>query len=72
MVRRLERLGFAALYLNRRGFEDRGQALLAALAKAGYDRQIHGPLGTQVVVLLRPAPVPIYRWPADSRWVAAG
>jgi len=58
MVRRLERLGFAALYLNRRGFEDRGQALLAALAKAGYDRQIPSPLRAQVVVLLRPAPRP--------------
>jgi hypothetical protein len=55
LVRRLEEYGFAALYLNRKGYEDRADALLSELAALGYDRRIEGALGNQVVVPLRPA-----------------
>lgn len=58
IARRLERLGFAALYVNRRGFEDGAGALLGQLAAAGYTERIVSPLGRQVVVRLRPAPTP--------------
>lgn len=58
LAHRLERLGFAALYVNRRGFEDGAEALLHGLAAAGYTEQIVSPLGGQVVVRLHPSPTP--------------
>lgn len=61
LVRRLEAYGFAALYVNRKGYEDRAERLLRELDTLGYDRRLHGALGNQVVVLLRPAAQP--KWP---------
>jgi phosphoglycerol transferase len=58
MVRRLEEYGFAALYINRRGYADRAESLLRDLDGLGYQRRIEGPKGDQVVVLLRPAANP--------------
>ncbi|MBI2497946.1 MAG: hypothetical protein HYV75_08580 [Opitutae bacterium] len=58
MVHRLEKLGFAALYINRKGYEDNGEKMIETLTAAGYNRQIRSPLGGQVAVLLNPAPVP--------------
>ena len=58
MVRQLESCGFAAVYLNRRGFADRGEALLRELAAAGHARRLEGKLGDQVVVFLCPARQP--------------
>jgi len=58
LVRRLEEYGFAGLYLNRKGYEDRADAILRELAALGYDRRIESRLGNQVVVRLRPAPKP--------------
>jgi hypothetical protein len=55
MVQKLERLGFAGLYINRRGFPDRGQSVLAQLNALGYRKQIMGMFGIQVLVLLHPA-----------------
>jgi phosphoglycerol transferase len=54
LVRRIEHYGFAALYLNRRGFADRGEKLLAELRALGRTKFIEGALGEQVVVLLEP------------------
>jgi phosphoglycerol transferase len=59
LVRRLESYGFAALYLNRKGFQDRADRLLAQLERLGYDRRIVGASGYQVAVLLHPAPHPV-------------
>jgi phosphoglycerol transferase len=59
LVKRLERYGFAALYLNRKGYEDRAERLLAELAALGYDKRIESTLGHQVVVLLHPDPKPM-------------
>jgi phosphoglycerol transferase len=58
LVRQLESYGFAALYFNRKGYEDRAEQLLKELAGLGYDRRIESPRGHQVVVLLKPAAVP--------------
>jgi hypothetical protein len=54
VVRTLESYGFAALYLNRKGFPDGGDALLRQIAQLGYDRRIESLDGEQVAVLLRP------------------
>ena len=54
LVRRLESYGFAALYLNRKGYEDRAEKLLQELAALGYQRTIRGELGNQVIVMLNP------------------
>jgi hypothetical protein len=59
MVRRLEHYGFGALYLDRRGFVDRGEELLTALAAAGRTERIDSTTGNQVVVLLKPAAQPV-------------
>jgi hypothetical protein len=52
----LESYGFAALYLNRKGFEDDAAALIASLEKLGYRERIVSASGRQVLVPLRPAP----------------
>ena len=54
LVRRLEHYGFAALYLNRRGFADHAEKLLAELRALGRTQVIAGASGEQVVVLLEP------------------
>jgi phosphoglycerol transferase len=58
LVRRLEQYGFAALYLNRKGFEDGAEALLGELRRLGYEEIIQSPRGQQVMVRLRPAAAP--------------
>lgn len=58
IVRRLERAGFAALYVNRKGFADRGDALLSALEAEGYTRRLSGAVGNQVAILLNPSASP--------------
>jgi hypothetical protein len=58
LVSTLERYGFAALHVNRRGFEDRGEGLMAELASLGYTQTIEGVRGEQAAVLLRPVPAP--------------
>ena len=54
LVQTLEACGFAAVYLNRKGFEDDGAQLLQTLATLGYDRRIESADGEQVAVLLHP------------------
>lgn len=55
-IKTLESFGFAALYLNRSGFKDRGTGLLAELDSLGYKRRIQSQLGGQILVPLHPAP----------------
>lgn len=52
-VAHLEECGFAAIYLNRRGFADRGEALLTELGRLGYAQRITDATGDQIVVPLR-------------------
>jgi len=54
LVQALESYGFAAIYLNRRGFADRGDALLTELAALGRTERIEGVRREQIVVRLRP------------------
>lgn len=54
MVKRLEVLGFHALYLNRKGFVDGGRSLLESLGQLGYRERLENQEGNLVVVLLRP------------------
>ncbi len=58
MVPRLEAYGFAALYINRKGYADRAESLLSELDRIGYSRRLQSPLGHQIVVFLRPATRP--------------
>jgi phosphoglycerol transferase len=59
LVRRLESYGFAALYINRKGFEDNAEKMLQELDRLGYARRLQGGVGNQVVVLLNPKPEPV-------------
>ncbi len=61
LVKRLESYGFAAIHLNRKGYEDRADQLLRELAGLGYEKRIEGARGHQVVIPLRPVPLP--KWP---------
>jgi hypothetical protein len=58
LVAKLERSGFAAVYLNRSGFADRAEKLLLELAAAGRAQRVESTLGGQVVVFLQPAANP--------------
>ena len=59
LVPRLERYGFAALYINRKGYEDRAERMLAELEALGYRRRMQGASGNQVVVFLHPTASPV-------------
>ncbi len=82
MVHRLEEYGFSALYIDRRGFADRGEKLLTQLSAMDRSRRYESPTGEQVVVMLQPVArpeVPLARsltfglgWheahPGEPRW----
>lgn len=51
IVPRLERFGFSALYLNRRGFADGGAAVIDALKKRGYTQVIDDGKNQVAVIL---------------------
>jgi hypothetical protein len=59
LARALERHGFAALYINRLGYADRAERLLAELATAGYTARLQDSRSNQVAVLLSPAEHPV-------------
>ena len=59
LVQRLERYGFSALYINRKGYEDRGERILKELEALGYRRRLQGAGGQQVVVFLHPTASPV-------------
>jgi hypothetical protein len=58
LVRRIEDYGFSALHLNRLGFADRGEKILAELRELGRTNVVQGALGEQIVVMLEPSPQP--------------
>ncbi len=59
LVRALEGHGFAALYLNRKGYEDSADALLQELAPLGYRPRFEGVQGHQMMIPLHPATRPV-------------
>jgi phosphoglycerol transferase len=59
LVRRLETYGFSALYINRKGYDDRGEAILKELESLGYTRRLQSAGGHQIVVFLQPTEQPV-------------
>lgn len=59
LVKRLEEHGFAALYLNRRGYEDGGEKILRELAALQYRPTLTSSDGVQIVVPLHAAAQPV-------------
>ena len=58
LIPKLESHGFAALYLNRKGFKDGADQLLNEVNALGYQDRIQSESGQQVVIPLRPADQP--------------
>lgn len=58
LVQRLESYGFSALYINRKGYEDRAEKILGELDALGYRHRLQGAGGQQVVVVLNPSAAP--------------
>jgi hypothetical protein len=58
LVPALESCGFSAIYINRQGYPDNAEQLLAGLAAAGRSEVIDGTDHNQIVVLLHPAERP--------------
>jgi hypothetical protein len=52
-IEELKRNGFAAIYVNRNGFPDRGAGLQQTLAKLGYTSVLDSPAGDLMAVVLR-------------------
>ena len=55
----LESFGFAAIYINRSGFQDRGAALLDQFKSAGYSDLIENSLGDLVCLFIKPSENPV-------------
>jgi hypothetical protein len=58
MAATLEKYGFSAIYINRKGYTDHGDALLKALGDAGHKVIAEDELHDQVCVALNPSPTP--------------
>jgi phosphoglycerol transferase len=59
LVQRLEHHGFAALYLNRRGYKDGGESILQQLNASDYQQHLTSVDDNQVAVFLRPSAKPV-------------
>jgi len=60
MATALESYGFAGILLNRKGYEDRGEALLAELAQAGWSMEFEQGIDNEwVFIRLTPAETPV-------------
>jgi len=59
MVAALERYGFSAIYLNRKGFADRAEGLIKQLVASGKSNIFEDDLREQVCVILNPAATPV-------------
>jgi len=56
LVGHLERFGFAAISINRKGFADDAESILTELRGLGYGQIVESPRKEQVAVVLRPSP----------------
>ena len=54
----VERAGFAAIYINRKGYADHGAALISSLQSLGYNTVIESPAHDLLCVLLKPSATP--------------
>ena len=66
MISTLEKYGFAAIYLNRKGFSDQAEGLLKQFAAAGRSQFIEDDSHEQVCILLNPSAAPVLP-PAGTR-----
>jgi hypothetical protein len=69
-VKELERYGFAGLYYNRKGYEDRAEQRLKELAKLGKAQLVEDEARDQVCVVLDPSPNPAWPHSDDAAQVA--
>ena len=58
-IAKLERYGFAGIYINRGGYPDKGEALISQYKAAGRDEVIDSPLKDLACVVLKPAANPV-------------
>ena len=59
MIAALERYGFAAIYINRKGYDDNGVKLIDGLQAAGRTRIMESPAHDLVSILLSPSDHPV-------------
>jgi hypothetical protein len=59
VVAKIQSYGFAALYVNRNGFQDKGEGLYQAMRQLGYTEVIESKAGDLFCVLIRPDAQPI-------------
>jgi len=59
IVSRLESYGFAAMYVNRNAFGDKGDGLIKACQASGHNEIIESDQGDLFCVLLKPSPQPV-------------
>jgi len=55
----LEKYGFAALYINRDAYSDKGEGVIHALKQMGRDEMLESDQKDLVCVVLRPSPAPV-------------
>jgi len=55
----IERYGFAAMYVNRNGFADKGEGLIKTCRELGRSEVMQSPAGDLFCVILKPAPNPV-------------
>ncbi|MEI8234940.1 MAG: hypothetical protein WCH57_09675 [Verrucomicrobiota bacterium] len=58
-IRTLESYGFSAIYVNRNGFQDKGEGVLKAVRNLGYTDVLESSLGDLFCVLIHPSPHPL-------------
>jgi len=58
-IHRMESLGFAAVYVNRRGFQDRGESILNSFKELGYSKIIESKAADIFCVLIHSAAHPV-------------
>ena len=59
VVHAIESYGFAAIYVNRNGFQDKGAAILQNFRSLGYTEVLDSKAGDLFCVLIHPSPQPI-------------
>jgi hypothetical protein len=64
VISKIQSYGFAALYVNRNGFQDKGEGLYQAMRQLGYSEVIESKAGDLFCFLIRPDAHPIL--PADK------
>jgi hypothetical protein len=66
MIGDLEKFGFAAVYINRKGYDDRGASLIEALKTAGRSHLIESSARDLVCIFLNPSRNPVAPPPAPT------